>query len=114
MKTLKQLEQAMQNKIQAQLYQTEREQAEAQGAKMFYSRNQPSSDISMDFQQENRDTAEQQKQGHGTQREEKREFHLDGTKVIPAESHGMDLSGLLSVLEVEPRCLEIGGKKSIF
>ena len=47
-------------------------------------------------------------------REEKREFHLYGTKVIPSVYKGMDLQGLVSVSAVEPKCREMIAKHQFF
>ena len=105
----------MQDKIEAQMYQTEQEWAEAEGVELVYSRNQPSRDTSMKEDQDNAAAEQPQEQGCPNPREEKKNvFHLDDTKVIPAEYHVMDLNGLLSVSVVDPRFREMIAKHQFF
>ena len=46
--------------------------------------------------------------------DEKCEFCLDGTKVVPAMYRGMDLMGLLLVSAIEPKCREMVAKNQFF
>ena len=47
-------------------------------------------------------------------KEDKHEFNLDGTKVVPALYNGMNLNGVLSVSSVEPCCREMIARHQFF
>ena len=47
-------------------------------------------------------------------KDQKCEFNLDGSEVIPAEYDGMDVQGLLSMSAVEPKCHKMIAKNQFF
>ena len=122
---LKRLEQAMHNCIQAQFFASDLERAQQHQQQIF-------EDSSRDHIQgmdlgggdgrrastshDPLDTEEDMEIGDPgfTPHEEKHEFCLDGTKVVPAAYCGMDLTGLLSVSAVEPKCREMVAKNQFF
>ena len=44
----------------------------------------------------------------------KREFDLDGLKIVPAKYDRMDIEGLLTMSAVEPKCIEMIAKDQFF
>ena len=112
--SLTRLEQAMLDKQQAETYVTQMERARLRGAEVVYSRVQPEAsrnpvrdmeheDMDLDVDKEEVEEVSPRKQI----KEDKCEFNLDGTKVVPALYNGMNLNGVLSMSSVEPRCREM-------
>ena len=122
---LKRLEQVMHNCIQAQFFMSDQEWAQQHQQQIFEDSSRDHNqgmdlgdgdDCRASTSHDTLDTEEDMEIGDPgfAPHEEKCEFRLDGMKVLPAVYCGMDLTGLLSVSAVEPKCREIVAKNQFF